>query len=364
MQTALAPRASSRPFPLPADLPQDRLFPRLVLAHAVAAARGAGTNPSDVAREYWPTDRSTLDLVERGATTPATMADSAWAGPISPSPVGSFLAALGDRGAAALMARGGRFSLAGIHQLNLPRASATGAPQWIGEGAVAPVAQATIVTTALGPVKKLSLLEVITREISEASVEAGETSVGEILSNGLTRSLDLTIFGSGAGDAATPPGPLNGVTASAATAGGGLNALLSDLRTLGDSIAASGGSSDILFFASPGRTLAIRGYCPALASQVLASAFIGPGVLIAIDARSFTSAFSGLPTVRVSKETLLHMEDTTPLAIGTPGSPPVVAAPARSIFQSDCLAIRCDIDVAYVFRQPGCVAHIDTGLSW
>ena len=42
----------------------------------------------------------------------------------------------------------------------------------------------------------------------------------------------------------------------------------------------------------------------------------------------------------MSKEPTVHMEDTTPLAISTVGSPNVVSAPVRSAWQTDCLIIK------------------------
>jgi hypothetical protein len=44
--------------------------------------------------------------------------------------------------------------------------------------------------------------------------------------------------------------------------------------------------------------------------------------------------------VRTSKEAVYYEEATTPAAIGTPGSPNVVAAPVRSVFQTDAIAVR------------------------
>ncbi len=55
--------------------------------------------------------------------------------------------------------------------------------------------------------------------------------------------------------------------------------------------------------------------------------------------------------------------DTDPKAIGTPGSPPVVAAPAQSMYQVDALALRCILGVSYGLRAPGAVAVL-SGVTW
>ena len=53
------------------------------------------------------------------------------------------------------------------------------------------------------------------------------------------------------------------------------------------------------------------------------------------------SGFGAEPEITASEEGLiLHMEDTAPLAICTAGSPNTVAAPARSLWQTDCIAVR------------------------
>jgi hypothetical protein len=50
-----------------------------------------------------------------------------------------------------------------------------------------------------------------------------------------------------------------------------------------------------------------------------------------VDAADFFTASGDEPRFDVSDQATLHMEDTTPLAIGTAGSPNTVAAPVRSI---------------------------------
>jgi hypothetical protein len=53
----------------------------------------------------------------------------------------------------------------------------------------------------------------------------------------------------------------------------------------------------------------------------------------------------------------------TPLAIGTPGSPPTVAAPTQSMFQTAQVSTRMIIDCAWAQRRPNAVAYTD-GCTW
>ena len=162
-----------------------------------------------------------------------------------------------------------------------------------------------------------------------------------------------------------PAGLLNGITGSTAITGGGHNAALGDLRTLTDAIATAGGSgTSVMLFASPGRAVALKSYCPALASQVFGSAFIPSGTLIVTDPGSFASGFGADPEIGASLEGIVHMEDTSPQPIGTPGTPNVVAAPTRSAWQTDVVLLKCILRAAWFLRVPGAAAFISTGLSW
>jgi hypothetical protein len=57
------------------------------------------------------------------------------------------------------------------------------------------------------------------------------------------------------------------------------------------------------------------------------------------------------------------MEDTTPLAIGTAGTPATVAAPTRSFWQTDTLGIRMIMQMNWALRRTGMVQYI-TGVTW
>ena len=79
--------------------------------------------------------------------------------------------------------------------------------------------------------------------------------------------------------------------------------------------------------------------------------------------RAFATATGDTPRFAVSNEATLHEEDTTPLAIGTAGAPATVAAPARSLFQTDSVAIRLTLYVTWVMRRTGMVQW-QTGTNW
>jgi hypothetical protein len=361
---AARPDRPSLPF-TPSDIPNHLAFVRAVAAYCVAAARGPSSFPEAVCRQLWPKDAVSLAIVQRAATGPATIGGSNWASQLAATAISSFVGTLQQSAGARLIAAGLQLNgLPGYAQITLPRAAFTGTPGWVAEGAPIPVAQGVTAAAVLGPPKKLGLFEVVTRELAEAAAEDIENSIGQMLRDALGRALDLGIFSATASDATRPAGILNGLTATTASTGAaGSLAAIADLRLLLDATVTAGGSGAALFFCSPGRALAIKGYVPALASNVYGSAPIGGGTLIAVDPNAFASMFGSDPEIRASREAVLHFESTAPAQIGTVGTPPVVAAPSEEMFQSDVIALRAILKCAWQMRLPA-VAFISAALSW
>ena len=58
----------------------------------------------------------------------------------------------------------------------------------------------------------------------------------------------------------------------------------------------------------------------------------------------------------------MHLDDN-PQHIGMPGTPPTVAVPSQSMWQTDSLAIRLIIDVSWCLRAPNSVSWV-TNVTW
>jgi len=95
---------------------------------------------------------------------------------------------------------------------------------------------------------------------------------------------------------------------------------------------------------------------------VIVSPNVTADTLFLIDAADLVSS-SGEPRFDVSDSATVHMEDTTPLAISSSGTPNTVAAPVRSFWQTDTLGIRMIMPLNWAFRRAGMVAYI-TGTTW
>ncbi|HMF29441.1 MAG TPA: hypothetical protein VKE42_11750, partial [Candidatus Cybelea sp.] len=97
--------------------------------------------------------------------------------------------------------------------------------------------------------------------------------------------------------------------------------------------------------------------------SVIPTPALASNQLVAVEAGAIASGFSHLPQIDIATETTLHFEDTSPQQIGTTGSPNAVAAPTRSLWQTNQLALRCIVRCAWVVRAPGLVQTV-TSATW
>jgi hypothetical protein len=84
---------------------------------------------------------------------------------------------------------------------------------------------------------------------------------------------------------------------------------------------------------------------------------------MAVAVNALAVAADPVPRFEESNQATVHMEDTTPLPIGTPGSPNVIAAPVRSLWQSDSVGVRLIMDVSWGLRATNSVAFV-SGVTW
>jgi hypothetical protein len=96
---------------------------------------------------------------------------------------------------------------------------------------------------------------------------------------------------------------------------------------------------------------------------VIVSGTVTAGQVILIDAADFVSVTGDDPRFDVSDQATLHMEDTTPLAIVADASPDVVAAPVRSLWQTDTIGIRMILPMNWAMRRTGVIAWTQS-ITW
>ncbi len=137
-------------------------------------------------------------------------------------------------------------------------------------------------------------------------------------------------------------------------------ALRQDLQNLIAALTAP--SRDVVFVMSPSRLAFASASLPSsFAYRLAASSAVASAQVVAVDAQGLAAALAAEPAILVSENAAVH-EETTPLALGTAGSPNVVAAPMRAAFQTDVALMRVVAHVAWAARA-GAVAAI-TAVSW
>lgn len=355
--------SSFRPF---ASRSAAKHFERAIFASVHAAASGDvhRGGPAGVAAVLWPDDFRAAGLLLRGAVSPT---DTSAAATLAVTAVADFIASLTPNSAAArLIGAGQTASLDGIKTLGYPRRQG-GKPAasvaWVREGGAIPVKQSLLEVVQLGPVKKLAVISAITHEIAERA--SGESTVSTLLREDCAASLDAGMFNNLAATADSPAGLLYGVASdhiiTAASSGSNTERMTSDLEAIAGAIADSGGS-DVVYIAAVRQANAARLRLGSTRATVWPSLALPAGTVVGVEAAAFVSAFGAIPRIQASTETLLQMDDT-PGALSAVGTPNTVAAPIRSTFQTDTIALKCVLDAAWVMRAPGRVAYT-TGATW
>ena len=139
--------------------------------------------------------------------------------------------------------------------------------------------------------------------------------------------------------------------------------IAADIAALATAIAdADISADDMVVVAAPAQAATLRVLAPSFANLIIGTTALAAGTVVGIAPAGVAVGYSGAPEIETSKQGLIHSEDTTPLAIGTAGSPPTVAAPTRSAFQSDLIVIRVRARCAWA-ALPGAVQFIET-VGW
>jgi hypothetical protein len=353
----------TRPTPIP--LRPDRYAleheQRRSLTRAITAIALAGTtrSPSTVLKSAWPYDDA-AGLILRAAVSPTLT---------STYPAFQAATVLPNLAPASAAIRLFNASLtldmAGINTVRVPHAVTVPAPIFVPEGSAAPTVQLSLAATDVGPVRKILILAAVTSELENATPETASAVVGRILSNAVTKSLDAIAFGTAAADSAKPAGLLNGVSALPASTASGVIAAAEDIGAMAGAMAAAGVDPEgMILVAAPQQAVALKLMAAQkFDNEIFGTPVLADGTVVGFARGAVAAAFDGAPSVEASKEALVHFEDTTPLAISTPGSPNTVAAPTRSAFQQDMLIIRVRAKATWAVIAPGGVQVI-TNTKW
>lgn len=343
-------------------------------------------NIDEVRKTIYGEDEATKAFIEysaKAASAPAMTSVTGWAAELVQQVIAEFMEPLiasaiyprlAGLGLSLQFGRNGR--------IIVPTRSITPtiAGSFVGEGQPIPVRQGLFTSATLTP-KKMAVITTWTREIDEHSVPAIEGLLRDAIQQDTAVSIDSVLLDTNPATVVRPPGLLNGVAALTPTAGGGFNALVGDLKALSGALltGTQGHVRRMAWLMNPQQKLSIAltaapgaglfpfkeeiGQNKLLTYDVIDSGTVPLGTVIVIDAADFVSVGGEAPRFEISDQATLHMEDTTPLAIGTPGTPAVVAAPVRSLWQTDSMALRLILPLNWTVRRAGVVAWVN-GVTW
>ena len=360
----------------------------LVRSGVVAFFHQTQKEPIDIVRQkIYGDDEATKAIVDwtlKANSAPAMTSVAGWAAELvqqvnadlmatlQPASVFPRLSALGVM---LTFGRNGRISVP--TRLTTP----TIAGSFIGEGQPIPVRQGAFTAVLMTP-KKMGVITTWTREIDEHSVPAIEGLLRQAIQEDTAISLDTVLLDANPATVVRPAGLRNGVASLTPTAGGGFDALVGDIKKISGSLltATAGNIRSMVWLMNPQQALSISltqapsavGIFPFAAEiaagnlrgwPVIQSGTVPVGTVIALDAADFVSVSGDTPRFEVSDQATLHMEDTTPLPLAAAGTPGTVAAPQRSLWQTDSLALRLILPVNWAVRRAGTVAYIDA-VTW
>lgn len=381
----IAPR---RPFATAAVKvkPADYVMRSLV---ALVVGHATKTAPQIVLAERYgedkkidPNTKAVFDVVTRAASAPADTTTSGWASQLVQTSVQGFTELLMPASIYPGLASRGlklNFGRSGVISIPSRTATPTIAGSFVAQGAPIPVRQGAFGSVSLTP-KKMAVISTFTREIAEHSTPAIEGLIRNAIQEDTSVSLDSVLLDTTAASTTRPAGLRNGVSGLTATSGGGFAALVTDLKALlGALVTASNGNlRQPVWLMNPIDALSISltqnaggdfpfkqeiGQGRFQGFPVIQSSTVTAGMVIIVDAADFVSVEGDAPRFDMSDQATLHMEDTTPLALSAAATPNTVAAPIRSLFQTDTMALRMIMDVNWAMRRTGVVAWTSS-VTW
>jgi len=218
----------------------------------------------------------------------------------------------------------------------------------------------------------------MTREISLHSTPAIEGIIRQAIIDDTSSAIDNVLLDANAATTVRPAGLKNGVSGLTPTAGGGFNALVADIKQMLNVLVSANALRNPVWIMNPAQVTSIGltqsglGTFPFEAQvnqgklqgyPIIQSTNQPNATVILLDAADFASVTGDEPQFEISDQATLVFDDTAPAQIGVAGTPNVVAAPTRSLSQTDSMAIRMLMDMNWTMRRTGVITFI-SGVTW
>jgi HK97 family phage major capsid protein len=248
------------------------------------------------------------------------------------------------------------------------------------EGAPIRVGAASLSLKKMTP-KSLGVIGTFTNELFQRSTPDIEQLIRDFILEDTAVMLDGYFFSATAAIAGVSPGGiLAGLPAGVihASTGTTLDEILHDLQAMVSGMAAANLLKKPVWVMNPVNASALAFMRTATGQAAFPDITISGGMLAGLPVITSTNIaadkvwlvdgaglyFAGdVPTFLGTEEATLHEEDTTPLPIGSAGTPAVVAAPVRSLYQTNSAALRVVWEVDWQMVYDGAV-QVLTGVTW
>jgi hypothetical protein len=359
----------------PADLPryraklhreQVRSFCRAIHAFGHSRFIDKTQTALDFARKAYPRDEAVPMLLRAAVNPHATSGDTASALVAQEQALLLALSPVSAIGGLTAATQGMPLSWdAGTGVIQVPNVNMQNLSGFVAEAAPMPVIQGSSSTVSLRP-HKYGCIPVLTNELFRYS-RAPELIQNALL-EGVGASLDAIMFSANAATTSAPAGLLLGIaplTPASAVGNDMVPAFYEDLSLLAASVASVAGNGTLAYVCSPRQAAfaKLRLIAANNASDVaiFASSALPDRTVVCIATAAFCIA-AGNVGFDLSTQSVLHF-DTQPLQIGTPGTPPTVAATSMSLFQSDLVGIKFTMFVDWKLRAASGLAWM-TAVNW
>jgi hypothetical protein len=389
VSTSVETRANFRPFAEAAEKvrPSDYLWKALAVEIKCQSKQNLKRPVLEVLKETYGENEKIrtvmAQFITKAASIPADTTTSHWANDLIQTVIGDFIQSLIPHSIyPKLAALGGSFTFGRNGVISLPgrNTATTIGGGFIAQGAAIPVKQGAFTAITLTP-KKMGTITTLTREITEHSTPAIEGIIRQAILEDTGIALDTILLDATAADTTRPAGLRAVGTAITANATASIVGFVADLKGLVAALITQtkGNLRAPVWVMNPGDVLAAQllqttvGETPfrdeiaggtLLGYPIVSSTVCVADQMFLIDAADFITATGDTPQFSVSDQAVLHMEDTSPSALSAVGTPNTVAAPIRSLWQTDTMAVRMIMDINWALRRAGVVQWIATSLAW
>ena len=366
------------------------------------------TTPEQIMAERYKNNRALETVMFQKTAVPlATTYDAGWAAELAQTDVQGFIDILTPLSVtAAIASRTMALEFGGFDSITVPRrnprtAGTTLGGAFVGEGGAIPLGRISVGAQSLARYKH-GVISTFSRELAERSTPAIEAILRQAILDDMSISLDSVFLGSAAAVAGIQPAGIgNGVTPVAGTAGGGIDAVVADIKAAKKALTTAGVGVKPVLIMNENDADSVSFMQTALGEfkfagdlengrllrmDVIVSLNCPEGTFYLVDANAIATGFDPVSFESSTMATVVeaNADVTAPThaddgagAIGTAeqvprkGGIPVVGASgaasagytARSLFQTNSVAIKAWQPVAWGAMQDGAV-YICDNLTW